>query len=82
MGNKKSGRTGRFSLQMSRSDVVVLDLGDVGGVMVVARPAVHAAGHEVIDHPGDGQDQEQEDQGPAHLERPAEQPADGLPNSL
>src|SRR6184192_2571295 len=73
-GQQKKRPEGPLFLQRSRSDVVVLDLGDIGGVMVVARPAVHAAGYEVIDHPGDGQDQEQEDQGPANLERPAEQP--------
>jgi len=36
---------------------VVLDLGDIAAVMVVG-PAIHAAGHEVIDHAGDGQDEE------------------------
>src|SRR2546430_3038751 len=71
----KKAAAGRFRVVTSRSAVVVFDLGYVGGVMVV-RSAVHAARHQVIDDAGDGQHQEQEDQGPANLERPAEEPQD------
>src|SRR5437867_3901464 len=72
-GQQKKRPEGPLFLQRSRSDVVVLDLGDIGGVMVVG-PAIHAASHEVIDHPGDGQNEEQEDQVAGYVERPAEQP--------
>jgi len=51
-GQQKKRPDGPLFLQMSRSDVVVLDPGDIGGAMVVARPAAFqtAYSNDIISH--------------------------------
>jgi hypothetical protein len=74
---KKAAAMAAFSLQHPDPlDVCVFDLGNLGRVVVMGAAAPHATGEQVVDDPGDGQHQQQEDQRAADVEAKAKKPKD------
>src|ERR671935_1812046 len=72
--NKKAALRPLFPPIPTNSNVVVLDFGDLGGVVVMPGAAIHPAREQVVDDADDRQQQQQENQAAAHMGCKAEEP--------